>query len=331
MKNILRCILLVPFLLGCVQVSQTETQPSQASKVAETIAPLPMQTLMPTTTQPEPVSWKDLIISTAQASNPPCDTQSYAYFDTVYDYSPNERWLVLNCEGPKPVAFVVDLNQSRFWTISSYEYISGNNNDIKMHGRRWTQDGNYVYLEPHFCCADGPSFYNGWGLIKLDLRTGEYKTILQPSFSDTAYSFSISPDDRFLVYVSSRQNQLVHILDLENDNEQTIKFKVRYTDIGDFVWTPDGSEILMVAGLEGWRDQKGGFSIFLYNTKQDSVRVLVNDDKRQLDPPVSDYEYDRKSLWLTDETIILNSLDGQFVLNIHNGEMTPFDQLTPTQ
>jgi hypothetical protein len=173
----------------------------------------------------------------------------------------------------------------------------------------WSLDGKYVYLSPYFAIDGGYSWF--WNdtlkLIRFDLETGSY--------IDTRMnrSFSFSPNDRYIAY---RGDDGVRIFELKTGIEQVFPMPTDTFDFGRFTWSPDGKRLIFVTSLENIENtQEQGFSSFLIDLRDNTIRTVFKNDMRYI-YPVS---------WIDPNIVILKGLfDGQqYILDLGTNEIKP--------
>jgi WD40 repeat protein len=174
--------------------------------------------------------------------------------------SPNQHWIAIVCE-PDPqksdtYTKIFRADGTIVWEIPFYETYghSIGFHDGAMGLYHWSNDGQFAYLTPHFCCADEPEniFFNGYmtanGLYRLDLGSGKLTTTLPPVTGDVfaGYAFSFSPNDKYLAYVSPEKLNEIRVYELKTGHIEKISLE-KYDFCGKFVWAPDGKTLAFVA------------------------------------------------------------------------------------
>ncbi len=254
------------------------------------------------------------------------------------DLSPDGNWFAVMCQPNDPSEFygtkIVNLNSDVVWDVPFYEtYGIFQKNAAPPDGIRkgqmqvahWTNDGNYVYLEPYFCCADSPQniffsfFADTPALYRLDLRTGKLTVTLQPFIDDifADYYTSFSPNDAYLVYVIPSSPREINFYDLQTGNTFTITVDEKYIASGRFSWSPDGNMAIFIAVKSEWsygqNPTKDGVSYFLMDLKErKSIRLFDKEDIYEVS-------------WTQDGNIILHEVSGKdgLLYNFQNNEFIP--------
>lgn len=318
-------MLLLAFTVGCAappspQVVTATFAPTSTyeSRWPATITPKPYQTRTPPPTRsPMPTLF-------------PLEATAYAHLQECHDYaydisqviSPDRQWFVVTCEfnGHTRVA---RFDGTQEWLIPSIDNGVADNgepfNRTYYKFYRWSVDGKHVYLSQYTCCIDGIGlvFIEAFRLYRFNIETGAF---------DAEYNhtrFALSHDERYYAYSEGGPPYRVIIRDLNTLEQRVFSFKEKYQDVGMFKWSPDGKNLIFVAGLEGWADGIAGFSIFAYNLETRQLKLLIDQDLRQLNP-LDEYGVD--DIWLDHETIFLGELFGKnyWTLNVRTGELTPY-------
>jgi hypothetical protein len=302
-------------------------------------------TLTPGSTTPGPATnsaSRTLVpkVATAQAVIDSCGSDYVHNHRVGRMVSPNGKWIAAVCQDAGVYTLITRSDGSASWTLPTLNADSLPGPDFYLEPFHWAFNGRYLFLVPQcFCSIDGPgfAFVDGLGLFRLDLGNGYLETWFVPEI--TGYAFSFSPDQRLIAFTDHpNSGPAVHIRDLDTGDETVLHFKKKYISIGNFVWTRTGTELIMVAGLDGWEDysNNAGFSIFSYSMKTRRLTVLVDNDKRHLFPAVGyDYETRIGSPWLSGDMLLVGDpLFGgdAWMLNIRDGEVMQYATpvLTPT-
>lgn len=321
-KVILLAVVLFVFVTGCAEI-KTEEPVLTAPSITPTywpasITPKPFRTLTPWPTRtPTPILF-------------PLQATAYVYLDECRDFaldisqiiSPDQQWFVVTCE-PEDYTKIARFDGSKEWIIPSIDNGVADNgepfNRTYYKFYRWSVDGKHVYLSQHTCCIDGPDlvFIEAFRLYRFNIEMGAF---------DAEYDhtrFALSLDERYYAFAEGGRPYRVIVRDLNTLEQQVFSLKEKYQDVGMFKWSPDGKNLIFVAGLEGWADGIAGFSIFAYNLETRQFKLVIDKDLRQL-MPVDEYGVD--DIWLDHETILLNELFGSkyWTLNVRTGELVSY-------
>lgn len=207
--------------------------------------------------------------------------------------SPNGNWAAFEVYiDNKPGLRLINIHDHNYWDIGYYEAYGYQHNSYggSIHVVRWSKDGVNVYLEPQ-PEWDGPNLFFGSAatLIRLNLNNGQWQDL------DIGNSFSISPNEKYLVYKADGN---VHVKLLRSGSEEIFPIPQKFEYFGNFVWSPENEKIVFPAAYGEWYDGKTGFSILLIDLKKSSTEILLEDDLRLLYPQE----------WLEDDKILLSQL-----------------------
>ena len=244
----------------------------------------------------------------------------------------NDQWTVFTCS-PMPESDetgltpgVVDYSTrytqvtktdlSQTWIIEhkQHSYLGMDRPQALMAPRRWTQDGEYVYLKSAFYPAPNgfPTsayFRTDSNLHRLNLLTGEFETILAPN---TIYSYALSPNDRYLVYSRKDAPSKVKIVDLISGREESIELDNDPFVSGSFVWNPGSTKVIFGTGeakaSNDWSDDVSKTSIFVLSISNSHIQPILVNEPRLLVP----WNYFcEDTQWSDSNTVCLRSLDRQ--------------------
>ena len=140
----------------------------------------------------------------------------------------------------------------------------------------WSQNGEYIYVYAHQGWDGGIKYFGDVfgaeeGVARFNVNTGMMEEIV-PEREGGGYTFSISPDEKGIVYIDQRETPLVlRLKNLSNNNEQVLfTFDETINDIGSYGWSPEMDKIVFM-GLEvqnpGYTDgsQKFIYSMYVMN------------------------------------------------------------------
>lgn len=144
----------------------------------------------------------------------------------------------------------------------------------------WSKDGQYLYLT----CYHGPDdssikyfgnhFKDGDCLFRFDINTGETKEII-PDQHPGYYAFSISPNEKYIVYANQNDPIVkIKLLDLNTNEEKTLFTSEDESifEIGSFGWSPDMSKLLFSTS-----NKEGKDSILLLDLITLEVQPIITD------------------------------------------------------
>ncbi|MBL8099072.1 MAG: PD40 domain-containing protein [Anaerolineales bacterium] len=224
--------------------------------------------------------------STANAQDTLEDCKGYPsnlYFARIY--SPNKIWYIAYCKYPDSnldYTIIINTANSTSWELPFYK-IWGVNQKGQYHPEgikqgqmtitEWSKDGRYVFIEPQYCCVDGPGmiFVDGYGLFRLELNTGDLIKIDQD-----ASAFSLSPLGTELVFYKDN-SQKVYIENLETKKQIYFVINEKYEKAGIFNWSPDGKKIVFSAADENWFEDQSGFALYIIDLDTNSLKFVVHE------------------------------------------------------
>lgn len=332
-QGLIFLVLITSLLTDCSGAQTTITLPAATPPSTFSAESTMTPRLYPETTVPTPgISSRTIdLAATADATVNwrVCDGAELPNLST--DLSPNKEWLIVNCNPNPPTDVatkVLRLDGTALWDVSFYGTFGAvsdiTNGEMKV--AHWSNDGNYVYLKPYFCCVDAPQdiffnyFQNSVAVYRLDLRTGEITTTLQPFPGDlfAGYAISFSPTDQYLAYVFSNHPTDLYLYAIQTDKSKTIRLSERYIASGLFAWSSDAKKVVFVAVKQGWHPYNSliqdGVSYFMLNFETGYLKHLF--DKQDI------YKLD----WLSDDRLILSGND----LLFYDFQDNTFTVVTPT-
>lgn len=165
-------------------------------------------------------------------------------------------------------------------------------------------------------------FFDVLALYRVNLETGELKTVLE---SSSAIGFS--SDEKYLAYSTS--DGAVHLRNLNSDDDKSIRLNSEYVNIGLFSWAPDSKRLVFVGAFANWEENiagvstedKNGFSLLLLNVENLEVTTLIANDSRLFRPA-------RENAWIENNEVHIYDADGtQFIYDIDR--MQSLECVTP--
>ncbi len=268
--------------------------------------------------------------ATVEAAIDSCDGRSLQKYVRARELSSGGEWIAVVC-GDNGIYTKVSYQRSEIvWNLPALdldESILGPEWFLEPY--RWSNDGRYLYLMPSVLgFSDCPSCFpiDGFGLFRMNLLTGKLETWFEPTHE--GYNFSFSPDERFFVYSDPDDLHVVRIRNQDSGKESALRFKEKYVDFGRFVWTTESSELLIVTGMGGYQllSLNSGYSLLLYDLRDGSLKILIDNDPRQLIPASKDYSARPNGPWLSNEVLLLveSRSDATWMLNIRTGKLLPY-------
>lgn len=301
------------------------------------------------TEQEEEYATSSPISATLTARNAICD-HGYDYpFNFIperalFTTNSGESWAVIECVldetiSSKEYTEVVNHDGSKVFRIP-YSFPLPDDSDILV-GLTIDPTGKYLYLIPDCAhCAvfpymDSTTWFFGTGvsLYRLDLSLGNFTTIL-PFVKHNYYNdFEISPNVQYLAYSDVKDGNVVFIQDLINGNRKTIRLENSYVLTGGFTWTPDGNHLIFAAAIDGWENNKAGFSLFRLDLRTMRLHTLILNNSRKLVP--WNFYYPSQPTWIDSNTLSLGSVaetgfTNDWSININTGQVIPIPTPTST-
>ncbi len=275
-----------------------------------------------------------------------CKGEPDPQFKMYSEEDGNETWHVAYCIDSisgLPYTRFIKKDGLKIWEVSFYELYGIKQKDenhpegIKngvIRVKEWSKDGKYAYINPGYCCLDGPGmlFIDVFALYRLDLNNGEIIELLP-----NGASLAFSSDSKYLAYSNSPNRFYLRNLNTETDN--IFNLGSVYDQIGLFSWSPDNSKLIFVGAMEDWfcstpdmcfengtpYRSNDGFTLFLFNMRTWHIEILIDNDLNLFRPNTG-----LGSPWIDNENIsVTNYLGNTFVFNIEQKELIPLPTQTP--
>ena len=287
MRKPIAFIIIAMFLL-----SACANHAGVSSLITDTPASIPPSTLQPTKT-PKPTSTKR---NTPEPSPtiPPATVIAQATLDSLAlefpelagyywtgSVSPSGKWAALSSSSKLRL---MEVNGDGRWDITYNDHHSiyiCRPDCVDKAGYlgidHWSKNNTHVYLilYPFW---DGPGLWFGTGgstLIRFNLIDGSWTDL------NIGGSWSFSADERYLIYPD---DDGVHLRTMFYDSEYVIPIPEKFEVLGRFVWSPDSEKFVFTATHGEWANEEIGFSSFVFDTTDLSLRLLFEDDIRYLYP-----------------------------------------------
>ena len=295
------------------QVTKSPTQSETPTSTAHTISstPRPTETPFPTTIDQATIEDYDSLCNETLGS----------------ELSPNGKWIAAECIGtmkyPNSHLRVVSIDDTKDWRLYFSDYSMGVEYDHKsiLVPYRWSKDGRFLY-------AVSPSKWSGccWLginvlLVRLSLENGDQLAILDfhnENIPHPPISFSISENDRYLIYVNPFAKRDLIILDLLTWKSQVVNIEFQqYSDANYFVLSPNGTRIVMTI-MDNELDHEL-YSIGMIDlTSGAQIELITGLERGEAFYPIR---------WTDDDNILLTTdlrhqLSGELLLNINSGSLT---------
>ena len=251
------------FIVSCAESELENTYPIETAtpEIAQVtpVVDLGQPIASPTRTPKQEPLIKNTLTPTLIPPQTPSAT-AFNAFDQCGSYfheqrlSPSKKWYLCERGDPQGADLLIIKNDGEFWRFSYYadfgvEYWG----DIRY--IKWAQDETYLYfsvMNP----VDGPGPFtaNAEALFRMDLSNGKVVKILGNIDYDDPnrdfYVVSISPTDRRLIYsdgylwLGDKPPTQLYINDLQTGTQTVIPVGVEFSQIGGFVWSEDGLQLV---------------------------------------------------------------------------------------
>jgi hypothetical protein len=230
--------------------------------------------------------------------------------------SPDGNWTAYFFSRDQTIDYklsVANFDDTILWNINQKNYLSS---EAWFTPYRWSQDSRYLYFNIYASIDGYAPFYQGMGLQRLDVQSGQVSEILSSGYlealdTSTIYNwnlvqFSLSPSDDKLAYINRMDNGVELIIrDLATNNKSSVFFD-KYIAAGNILWSPKQDYLLFTT------DPNGFFEL----VKLDSLttKSIPINNNQGLDPLE----------WLNIHTILVKEYGGgYFYLDIMSGELSP--------
>ena len=300
MQKSISFLIVVMFLLSAC-ANQVDVDSSVASTTeAVTLAPsiLPLSTSLPTRTprpsltprptftitntpEPSPTIPPATVIAQATLDSLALEFPELEGYLWIGSVSSNGKWASI---ANFSVLRLLEINGDKQWNITYFDhhniYICRPDcgDHVGIVGiDHWSWDNTHVYLIP-YPEWDGPDLWfttGGSTLIRFNLIDGSWTDL------NIGGSWSFSADERYLIYPD---DDGVHLRTMFYDSEYVIPISEKFEVLGKFVWSPNNEKFVFTATHGEWTGGEIGFSSFIFDTTDLSLRLLFEDDLRYLYP-----------------------------------------------
>ena len=200
-------------------------------------------------------------------------------------FSPNEKWLVEQCYSENDHDLVMALSNSQrqvVWKLLYQDYIPLMEvvPDGGMSVVHWSKDERYAYFNTFLNSSGGQCFDSGsvsdggFGLFRLDLKTGDITTLLPPGNTYYWwYRFSFSPTDRRLVYAARGRN--LKLFDVQTGHVTDVMHRSGFDEGGGYTWSADGLQFAYSTVTSGDQGTWFKYSVRLVDVQSGTERILI--------------------------------------------------------
>ena len=250
--------------------------------------------------------------------------------------SPDQRWVAGACEehaetGPPNVYLrVLAVDRSAEWIIDCNAITKGIYCDDRSNLRpfRWSADGRFLYAEsPSIvggCCWFGTSS----AVVRINLQTGAYVTIVN-GYHDwgriTPFDFSISADDRFLMYFDPVQSHQLRLIDLQSWTIRVIPLKHQNGIEGTNArMSPSGSQVILILSERSLNPE--------YDRERETVLIFIDLETQQQQrffEMAKEPDWRFPIQWMDEDRVELSCSDNDppecqgWIFNVRTAELTP--------
>jgi hypothetical protein len=297
---------------------ESSLTPTQKPSATNLPTPVPTDTPWPTPTLP---SATIAARATIMAFGTVCDAPAE---DWSAGLSPDGNWIAVSCRGSggKDDSYlrILSLQGVHDWVIHFSDYVRNDYYDPhdEVAPFHWSNDGKYLYAISSSrldgCCWIG----NYRLLVRLNLENGRQDELLNYDFPNDIpipVDISISPNERYVLYIPQQGNNDLYVLDLYTWKQRIIQLKYENTGAGYTIMSEDGKKVALTL-MEFPEEQQGDFtfgSIVLIDLESGSQRKLLSGMGFDDTPiPVK---------WEDDDHILLRHDDELLLLNIHTAEL----------
>ena len=200
--------------------------------------------------------------------------------------------------------YIIDANEIVMWSVTYdtkkfsdvFQLVEASYNPFY-----WSKDEKFLY----YTCFHGQEidssgkfygneFIDGCGVFRLNVETGETTDILPeiaPGYG--YYAFSISPDEKYLVYTYQNETPVqIKLLDLSTREERVLlTADENILETGRYGWSPQEDQLVFMT-LKISEDEKRLYSIFILDLDIQETKLLVKD----LDTRIRFVSWDKKGI-----------------------------------
>jgi WD40 repeat protein len=225
------------------------------------------------------------------------------------EISPDGKWLASGCGYSHPdQTFVVQNKEGTKWVLEFKDFLNPDT-DVDMIGNLnpvfWSPEGKYLYFSTGLGYDGGGNqcftWGDGYGLFRLNLKTGSWVTFVPPTDYFPGYKFRFSPTGR--QYASD--NNGVIITDLQTGKSTQIDI----SGVTDLSWSPDGNNLAYSVASCG-EDFVQSSAIYSWNVLENQEQKLFAVDDTFLLP----------ELWVDNTTLRVigeGNIDSEYIYTIY--------------
>jgi hypothetical protein len=201
------------------------------------------------------------------------------------DISPNGKWWAAGCGYESNQTLTVQNKGGTKWVLEFKDFLNPDT-PMGMTGLLlplfWSPEGEYLYFTPELgYSGGGTECFNrmgnyGYGLFRLNLKTGSWATLVQPTYYFPGFIIEFSPTGRRYAVESYGG---IMINDLQNGEVTQIDAPHEY----NFIWSPDGKRLAYsVASCGEFYVQSS--SVYVWDASTGQLQILFTTEGILLSP-----------------------------------------------
>jgi hypothetical protein len=137
-----------------------------------------------------------------------------------------------------------------------------------------------------------------------------------PIGAGSPYSFAFSKNDDYFAYVTSLEENAVHIVSFETGEDVPYKVSGKIEFLQKFIWSPDSSRLVFVNGFLLGEDETT--SLMLFDMREKEFSTLISNDQRRFVP----------TGWVSNDEVVLESWGGEQGIYKYNIESMLLEKYT---
>ena len=198
------------------------------------------------------------------------------------NYSPEKLWMEEFCfseADDSPILTLSNKETQVLWKMVYRDFIENMGAGDGLGVVHWSPDQKYAYfasfpaMDYRMCYLGRNSQYFGEGLFRLDLQTGDVRTILPLQDNFSSYDFSFSPTGRRLIYKTYPSDLI--ILDIKTGESVSVKSADNNQSGGGYLWSSDGLTLVYSTVIYSEIFEPIAYSLRLVDAQSGSERILL--------------------------------------------------------
>lgn len=260
------------------------------------------------------------IVGMAELFKATCNPSDYEFHN---EFSPDGNWNAVVCRGKEGIVDsyvrVVNTQGNKDWYVFYADYLKvAEPYGYEFYPFHWSKDGKYLYVTSGSrfsgCCWIGGDLL----LARLNLETGQQTEIVNYLNSDdpiVGVDFSISANDRYVLYYPQDGKHNLYILDLYTWKQRAIRINFKIAGAGHSQMSKDEKKvIIMLRECSEIHNCDLTFgSLLLINLENGSQHKLISGFLFEDTPkPVS---------WIDDNHVLLERNNTFLILDINTSKI----------